>query len=242
MTDETTVDTSGITRSADGTISDGQTTQADQSQSNQNTNPDSAGTTLLTEGKKPDAEVKTETKDGDKKDETKSAAPEKYEYKLPEGMKLDDAVRTKADTMFKDMGLSNEQAQSLVNFYGEQIAAVANAPVDAYKTLTTEWKTEAESHPDLRGKLGPGKEVNVRIAKALDGLGDPKLVSDFKQLMDLTGAGNNQAFIRVIDRFAQKVTEGTHVAGNGPGKDGQSARPQAAPTAAAAMWPNLANR
>jgi hypothetical protein len=231
MTDQSqpTVDSSGITRAADGTITDGQTTQSDQSQ---------ASTTLLTEEKKPEAEPKAE----EKTEKTETKAPEKYEYKLPEGLTLNDEVRTKADTMFKDMGLSNDQAQSLVNFYGEQIAAVANAPVEAYKTLTSEWRTEAESHPDLRGKLGPGQEINVRISKALDALGDSKLVSDFKQTMDLTGVGNHSAFIRVLDRFAQKVTEGTHVAGNGPSKDGQSARPAAAPTAAAAMWPNLANR
>jgi antitoxin component of RelBE/YafQ-DinJ toxin-antitoxin module len=239
MADEqTTVDTSGITRSADGTIADGQSTQVDQS--NQNTTQSTeSGKTLLTD-------VKEEPKvDAAKTDDKKpdSTAPEKYEdYKLPEGMSLDAEVKTKADALFKGLGLTQDQAQSVVNLYGEQIAKVASAPVEAYKTLTSEWKTESESHPDLRGKLGPGKEINVRIAKALDSVGDPKLVSDFKALMDLTGAGNNQAFIRVLDKFAAKLTEGTHVAGNGPSKDGQSARPTAAPTAAAAIWPSLSNR
>lgn len=241
MTDQSqpTVDTSGIGRTADGAIADGQTTQSDQAQSTQNTNPET-GTTLLTEAKKPEAELKPE--EGDKKD-VKDGAPEKYtDYKLPEGLTLDGDTRSKADTLFKSLGLSQEGAQSLVDFYGEAISKVAAAPVEAYKTLTAEWRTAAESHPDLRGKLGPGQEINVRISKALDGIGDPKLASEFRSIMDLTGAGNHPAFIRVLDRFAQKVTEGTHVAGNGPSKDSQSARPQAAPSAAAAMWPNLANR
>ena len=240
MTDQSqpTVDTSGITRTAEGAIADGQTTQSDQAASSATTTQQ--GTTLLTEEKKPEAEVKTE--EGDKK-EAKDGAPEKYEdYKLPDGLTLDSETRSKADTLFKSLGLSQEGAQSLVDFYGDAIAKVAAAPVDAYKTLTSEWRTEAESHPDLRGKLGPGQEINVRIAKALDGLGDSKLASDFRSIMDLTGAGNHPAFIRVLDKLAQRVTEGTHVAGNGPSKDGQSARPSAPPTAAAAMWPNLANR
>ena len=233
MAEEQTVDTSGISRSADGTISDGQTTQVDQSPAT-TTQSSEPGTTLLTEAKKPEAPVEEKSE--------KTPAPEKYEYKLPEGMKLDDAMRTKTDTMFKDMGLSNESAQKLVDFYGEQISALATAPVKAYQDLTAEWRSAAESHPDLRGKLGPGQEINVRISKALDGLGDSKLASDFRSIMDLTGAGNHPAFIRVLDKLAQRVTEGTHVAGNGPSKDGQSARPSAPPTAAAAMWPNLANR
>lgn len=238
MADEQTqVDTSGITRSADGTISDGQTTQSDQGQSSQSTTQET-GTTLLTEGKKAETEPKAE--EGEKKTETK--APEKYEdYKLPDGLTLDAEVKGKADALFKGLGLDQAQAQSLVDFYGEQLTKIASVPIEAYKTLTDAWKADAESHPDLRGKLGPGKEINVRISRALDGLGDPKLVSDFKQLMDLTGAGNNQAFIRVLDRFAQKVSEGTHVAGNNPSTFGQS-KPgtDTKPTAAAAMWPNLA--
>lgn len=232
MAEEPVVDSSGVGRTPEGAIADGQTTQSDQSSAT-TTPPTDSGTTLLTKGEKP-AEPKVEEK---------TSAPEKYsEYRLPEGLSLDAEVKGKADTLFKGLGLTQEQAQSVVDLYGEQISKIASAPVDAYKALTSEWKTEAESHPDLRGKLGPGKEVNVRIAKALDSVGDPKLVSDFKALMDLTGAGNNQAFIRVLDKLAARVTEGTHVAGNGPSKDGQSARPQAPPTAAAAMWPNLANR
>lgn len=235
MAVETTVDTAGVTRSADGTISDGQTTQVDQSQPN-GTQSTESGTTLLTDKGEPKTDVKTD----DKKDDVKTTAPEKYsDYKLLEGLSLDAEVKGKADALFKGLGLDQSQAQSLVDLYGDLAKAGAQAPIDAYKAVTDGWKTEAESHPDLRGKLGAGKEVNVRISRALDGLGDPKLVSDFKQLMDLTGAGNNQAFIRVLDRLAQKVSEGTHVAGNGPSKDGQSARPQAAPTAAAAIWPGL---
>lgn len=248
MPDQAQVDTSGITRTADGQIQDGQTTT---DQSNQNTNPESqattqptsegktdpAGKTLLTEGKTPEAKAEEAKKDDVAK------APEKYkDYKLPEGFTLDAEIKTKADALFKGMNLSQDQAQSLVDFYGEQITKIATAPVKAYQDLTTEWRKAAESHPDLKGKLGPGQEVNVRIAKALNGLGDPKLASDFRELMDLTGAGNNAAFIRVIDKFAQKLTEGTHVAGNGPTKASQSVPGQPAPSAAAAIWPGLANR
>ncbi len=254
MTDQSqpTVDTSGITRTTDGQIAQDQKTTDSPDQSSQSTNQGSQdqsttqtktssttadGKTLLTEGKtddkaEPTDKAKTETK------ETK--APEKYaDYKVPEGFKLDDKVKAEADTLFKGLGLNQEQAQSLIDLYTSKASEASQEPYKAYQKLTDEWRTAAMDHPDLRGKLGPGQEVNVRIAKALDSLGDPKLASDFKELMDLTGAGNNQAFIRVIDKFAQKITEGTHVAGNGPTKEGQSAPGQAKPSAASALWPNL---
>ncbi len=188
------------------------------------------GKTLLTEGAPPKEPEKEPAK----------GAPEKYEeYKVPEGYSLDPEVKTQADSIFKGLGLNQEQAQSLVDFYTKQTSDAFQAPFKAYQEMTDSWRQESENHPDLSGKLGPGKEVSVRIAKALDGLGDPKLASDFRAQMDLTGAGNHHAFIRVLDRFAQRLTEGTHVAGRGPSQAGQSRPGEAPPGAAAAMWPNL---
>jgi hypothetical protein len=231
MPDETIVDTAGVTRTAEGQISDGQTTQTDQSPSSTTPETMESGKTLLTEDKSPEkAEVKAA-----------EGAPEKYsDYKLPDGVTLAPEVKTEADNLFKGLGLSQDAAQSLVDFYGKQISELASAPAKAYQEMTDGWRKDSESHPDLRGKLGPGQEINVRISKALDGLGDPKLASDFKAAMDLTGVGNHPAFIRVISRLAEKVTEGTHVAGNGPSKEGQSQSGRTAPpSAAAAMWPTL---
>lgn len=231
MPDETTVDTAGVTRTAEGQISDGQTTQTDQSPSSTTPETTESGKTLLTEDKSPEkAEVKAA-----------EGAPEKYsDYKLPDGVTLSPEIKTEADNLFKGLGLSQDAAQSLVDFYGKQISELSSAPAKAYQEMTDGWRKDSESHPDLRGKLGPGQEINVRISKALDGLGDPKLASDFKAAMDLTGVGNHPAFIRVISRLAEKVTEGTHVAGNGPSKEGQSQSGRTAPpSAAAAMWPTL---
>jgi hypothetical protein len=246
MADEqTTVDTAGVTRAADGTISDGQTTQADQSTTT--TNQDTAtskpeGKTLLTEGAK--TETAKDAKTEDKKDVKAEGAPEKYaDYKVPEGFAIDPKVKDQADALFKGLGLTQEQAQSLIDLSTAVTAEQAKAPYEAYQKVTDGWRKDAEAHPDLRGKLGPGQEVNVRIARALDGLGDPKLASEFRAAMDLTGVGNHPAFIRVMDKLAQRVTEGTHVAGKGPSELGQSQTGTTSkPTAAAAMWPNLANR
>lgn len=237
MTDQPAVDQAGVARTPDGTgtIADLSPTALASDTSSPNTSlttpePTTDGKTLLTEAKK-DEPAKEPAK----------GAPEKYEdYKVPEGFTLDPAVKTEADTLFKGMGLNQEQAQSLVDFYTKKTAESAEAPYEAYRKMTDEWRTTAESHPDLKGKLGPGQEVNVRISKALDSLADPQLASDFKSLMDLTGAGNNVAFIRVIDKWAQRLTEGTHVAGNGPAKAGTLAPGESSkPSAAGAIWPNL---
>jgi hypothetical protein len=58
--------------------------------------------------------------------------------------------------------------------------------------------------------------------------------------MDMTGAGDNPAFILTFYRLAQRQTEGSHVAGRGPSPGGQQ-RPGSADIRSPAqdLWPNL---
>ena len=241
MADEaTTTDVAGISRTATGEIASTPATPVAETSSPSTTQE--TGSTLLTEPEKTTSEPKTEPA---AKDPAKSAeaakAPEVYaDYKVPEGFEITGELKTEVDGLFKGIGLSQENAQSLVDFYVKQTQEAFQAPFKAYKEMTDGWRNEAMNHPDLKGKLGPGQEVNVRIGKFLSGLPDQKLASDFRSLMDLTGAGNHPAFIRVLNYAAEKLGEGSHVAGNGPSEGGQSAPgAKTQPSAAQAMFPHL---
>lgn len=243
---QTTTDTSGITRMPDGQIVDGQTTKSDPTTTSEQTSTEAgdAGKTLLNQSENPPkAEGKSDTGTGGKaadKSKGTSAAPEKYaDYTVPEGFTLAPEVKTQADTLFKDLNLSQEQGQKAIDLYTKLTSEAAQAPYKAWSDMTAKWKTDAESHPDLRGKLGAGKEVNVRIGALLNSLPDQQLASDFRELMDITGAGNHPAFIRAIDHWAKQLSEGTHVSGKGPSPGGQSEPGKASPSAAAAIWPGL---
>ncbi len=235
----TTANPEGVARTADGTLAD-QTSTTPAEGSEASTTPETKtepapkteGKTLLTEGKKEEPA---------KKDEPKvEGAPEKYEdYKVPEGYTLDAEVKKDADALFKGIGLNQEQAQSLVDFYTAKTTEAFQAPFEAYQKVTDGWKTESENHADLKGKIGPGKEISIRISKFIDGIGDPQLAKDFREHMDITGAGNHQAFIRVLNYAAERLTEGQHVAGKGPSEAGQSRPGQAPKSAAQSMYPNL---
>lgn len=240
MADEqtTTVDTSGVARTSDGTIAEPGTVTSSATTTEQKTSSDA--TIQKTEQSNDGKSVLNQKAEGEKKEEAVKA-PEKYEdYKVPEGYVINPEVKTKADALFKDLGLSQDGAQKAVDFYREISTAAAQAGAKANADMIVGWLKEAEEHPDLRGKLGPGKEVNVRISKMLDSIPDQKLASDYRKAMDDSGIGNLTAFILVHDFFAKQLTEGTHVAGNGPSKHGQSApNAPAQPSAAAAMWPSL---
>lgn len=232
MTENTQTDVAAVERTPTGEILN--------STSDAQANPPSESTTTTTSTSERPS-LLNETKPAEPKPvEPAKGAPEKYEdYKVPEGFTLDPEIKTQADALFKGMGLSQEQAQSLVDFYTKTNSESAEAPYKAWDDMTSGWRNEAENHPALRGKLGAGQEINVRIGKFLDGMNDPQLASDFKALMDLTGAGNHPAFIRVIDYAASRLTEGTHVSGNGPTTASQAAPGSRPASAAAALWPNL---
>lgn len=184
------------------------------------------GETLLTsDDKKPDADAK---------------APEKYaDFKLPEGIKLDGEALTAATALFKESELSQEAAQKMVDFHVAQLKAAADAAAKAYSEMREKWQAGAKADPAIGPKM---EQVKQNVGKLYAAIGDQKLVGEFKELMNLSGVGDNAAFIKVLNKLSEFVIEGKHVSGAGPSTHGQSAGgTQVKPTAAQAMYPNLAS-
>ena len=177
--------------------------------------------------------------EGDKKPDAAQGAPEKYEFTAPEGFKINQEVIDKATPIFKELGLSQEAAQKLVNLQMEREAKAATAGAEAYNAIREGWRKEVLANPDLStgGKLKP--EVSESIARAIDGIGDASLSKGFREVMDMTGVGDNPHFVNMIFKLSKSFNEGKHVAGKGPSELGQKS-PDAKPaTIANALYPNL---
>ena len=168
----------------------------------------------------------------------KPVVPEKYEFKAPEGYEIDKAFAEAATAAFKELNLTQAQADKLTELYTAKAQEMAEAPYKAYETMKAEWREQANNHPDLKGKLAPGGEVLTTVSRALDSLGDPALVKDFREAMNLTAAGDHPAFIRAFYKLAQAVTEGKPVSGKGPSPFGQG-QSSSRPTVARAIYPTL---
>ncbi len=188
--------------------------------------------TILNDDGTPKVEAKPEVKP-----EAKPTAPEKYEFTAPEGFELREEAIAKATPIFKELGLTNEQAQKLVTLQSEFAKEAAEAPYAAYDAMRQEWQGKVKADPEIGGILPKVKET---IGRALDSIGSPELVAEFKSAMDLTGAGDHPAFVKAFYKLAQAVTEGKHVSGSGPSPHGQSPSGKTErPSAASAMYPNL---
>lgn len=171
--------------------------------------------------------------------------PETYaEFKAPEGYTIDPKALEAATPIFKELGLTQEQAQKLVDFHSSQMIDAMKAPAAEYEATRNAWKAAIEADPDIKTATMDGKTgldaVKIGIGKTLAAL-DPALATELKTAMDLTGAGDHPAFIKAMWKLSAFVTEGKHVAGAQPSPHGQRAPGTSdRPDPAAALYPNLA--
>lgn len=162
--------------------------------------------------------------------------PESYTFAAVNGIEYDAETIAAATPIFKELGLTQSQADKLVAFQAARDAAVGKNSLDAANAMRESWRDQISKDPEIGSKLDQVKET---VGRAYDSLGDPKLVQEFKDAMNLTGAGDHPAFVKALYKFSQAITEGQHVAGGGPSSAGQTKPGTARPSLAQAMYPHL---
>lgn len=172
----------------------------------------------------------------------KPVVPDKYaDFKVPDGYELDEGVAAEAGTLFKSLGLTQEQGQQLIDMYAKHAIESTTQAQKLVRETRDGWQAAAKALPEIGGELGPGGKVNVAVSRMLDSLGDAKLANEFRAAMNITGAGDHPAFIQVMYKLAQQLGEGTPVKGNSASPFGQRSPGQGErPSAAKALYPNLA--
>lgn len=216
-------------RTETGEIKDQQTTQP-------------PGTANKDTTKSAETKPATETKpaEGDKKSDAKGA-PDKYEFKAPAGRELDAKAIEAVTPVFKELGLTQDQAQKLIDFQAARDSAANDANMKLVETTRTEWRDKVIKDPALgNGTDNLRPEVKANISRAIDAVGDAKAQEAFKEALDLTGAGDNPTIIAAMNTLGKLLSEGTAVRGGGPANTGQTAPGTAAkPSPAQALYPKL---
>ncbi len=221
-------------RTGDGTLKD------------QNPPPE---TTTPTPEKKPEGQSfltqtpeasKEEPKEDEPKPEDKkpdaAGVPEKYaDFKVPDGFKFDEKALTEATAAFKELGLSQEKAQKLVDTYAKNTQQAIEAPYKQWADLQKEWLG------DIHDRFGSKAEtVRTDISKAIDSALPPSLARAFRGALDLTGAGTNPDVVEALSIMFKPFVEGPSIKPGGISPEANKApnAPQA-PSIAEAMYPHL---
>ncbi len=159
-------------------------------------------------------EAKTE---GDKPEGEAKPAEPKTEFtfealKLPEGLTVPDEAKSAFTEIVAKNGIPTEAAQSIMDLYAQQAQAAASAQAKVWTDMNEAWQAEVKADKDIGGDKLP--MVQQTIAKVFD---DPSLgVPGIREALNVTGAGNNPAIVKMIYNLAKVATEGGHIAGSTP--------------------------
>ncbi|EHW2661084.1 peptidase [Escherichia coli] len=160
------------------------------------------------DGKKQEGDKPAEKKESDKPE----GAPEKYEFQAAEGVELDTEALKEFEPVAREMNLTNEQAQKLVDVYPKILAGVQQRQVEAWQQTTEQWAADVKSDKEIGGDKLPS---NLSAAqRALDQFGTPEL----KEYLNTTGLGNHPDLVKTFVKIGKAMSEDGMVTG---GNDGQ---------------------
>lgn len=166
-----------------------------------------------TEGENPQGDKPA---DGDKPDDDKGkkpeGAPEAYEFKAAEGVELDTEALKDFEPVARELNLTNEQAQKLVDAYPKILAGVQQRQADAWQKQTEGWAEAVKADKEIGGdKL----ESNLSAAqRALDQFGNPEL----KEYLNVTGMGNHPELVKAFVKIGKAMSEDGMVSGKDTGQ------------------------
>ncbi|WP_431612846.1 peptidase [Enterobacter chengduensis] len=187
--------------------------------------PAPAGEPAKTEGDKPqpgaegDKPQEDKPADGDKpaekpgdKEQKQEGAPEKYEFKAGEGVELDTEALKDFEPVARDLNLTNEQAQKLVDAYPKILAGVQQRQAEAWQAQTEQWAADVKADKEIGGdKL----TANLSAAqRALDLFGTPEL----KEYLNTTGLGNHPDLVKTFVKIGKAMSEDGMVDGSNQGQ------------------------
>ncbi|EAA4082896.1 peptidase [Salmonella enterica subsp. salamae] len=168
------------------------------------------------EGDKPQEEKPA---DGDKpadkpedEEQKQEGAPEKYEFTAGEGVELDSEALKDFEPVARDLNLTNEQAQKLVDAYPKILAGVQQRQAEAWQKQTEGWAETVKADKEIGGdKL----TANLSAAqRALDQFGTPEL----KEYLNATGLGNHPDLVKTFVKIGKAMSEDGMVTGKESGQ------------------------
>ncbi|WP_312293261.1 peptidase [Atlantibacter hermannii] len=152
------------------------------------------------ESEKPKEEKKTE------------GAPEAYEFKTAEGVELDTEALKDFEPVARELNLTNEQAQKLVDAYPKILAGVQQRQVEAWQKQTQDWAADVKADKEIGGD-----KLTASLSKAqqaLETFGTPEL----KEYLNETGLGNHPELVKAFVKIGKAMSEDNMVSAANTGQ------------------------
>jgi hypothetical protein len=146
----------------------------------------------------PKEEAKKEADKADKPKEEK-VVPDKYELKLPEGSNLSPARLEKIALYAKEQGLSNQEAQRVLERESDAVSEFSKNQTTQYESKKAEWLESCKADTEFGGEA---LKENVLLANnVIAKYGSQQL----REQLDLTGLGNHPELMRMIVKIGKEM-------------------------------------
>lgn len=188
------------------------------------------GADAVKEGDAQTTEGKTE---GDTKTDAQAAPGEYAEFKVPEGVSIDQELGTEFKGLAKDLKLPQAEAQKLVDLGTKLNAKFNEALTKQVLEQQTKWTEELKSDKELGGTQLPEK-----LATAQAGLRAFDPSGKLDKLLTETGLSNNVDVIRAFYNAGLTVKNDTIITGDAGASAAQSAGPGSLQRAGSILYGN----
>lgn len=119
------------------------------------------------------------------------------DFVLPEGLRIDEAAFNDFAPLAKEFGLTQEQAQKLVDVAAGLVDRTTKTAEGVHADTIRKWADDSRNDAEVGGK---DFDANLAVAvSAIDKFGDDEL----KQILDASGFGNHPAVVRLFYRVGK---------------------------------------
>lgn len=166
--------------------------------------PDLGGS-LLADTVKTEEPKTEEAESEEEAEEAPEGAPETYEdFKAPEGYTLDSNIAEEFKGVAKDLNLSQDKAQEVVDRMGK---VIAQRQIEQVKAISEKWKAESQSDPEIGGSKHQEAMSNVgRVIRAFAMDAEGKCDPDIAEFMALP-SGNHKGLLKLLARTGRAISE-----------------------------------
>lgn len=133
-----------------------------------------------------------EGKDGEGDEKTPPADAD-FEFEMPEGFELDDAVKADITKIAKENGVTPEAAKAFVQKHAE----LKQAELAQARETIAEWKKATMEDPEIGGEYLQQTMQNVKNALNVPG------GSEVAEILKQTGLQNHPAFIKFLNAYGK---------------------------------------
>jgi hypothetical protein len=126
--------------------------------------------------------------------------PDKYELKLSDKSPLDNDALTRIAGLAKEKGLSQDQAQLLVQAEESSLTNFQTKQAEAYNQTKAQWAEAVQKDKEIGGE-------NFKQSVALSSrVVDRFATEEFKKTLDVTGLGQHPEIVRVFARIGKAMS------------------------------------